>query len=109
MVIGYSTIYSKDYSFFATAIFQILCLVVLNISIAIIRMIGKNNSFSYIILSSIAVFIIMYLLDIIIFSYSPTYMAMMALQITVLWVVTIIIAQCSQSVSYTHLTLPTIA
>ena len=96
MVIGYSTVYAKDYDFFPAIIFQILCLVVLNISVAITRMIGKNNSFSYIIMSSILVFIILYLLDIIIFSYSPTYMAIMALQITVLWVVTIIITQCSQ-------------
>lgn len=96
MVIGYSTIYAKDYNFFPTAIFQILCLFILNINIAITRMIGKNNSFIHIIFSSIVIFIIMYLLDIIIFSYSPSYIGMMALQITILWVITIIITQCSQ-------------
>lgn len=96
MVIGYSTVYANDYNFFTTSIFQILILVVLNISIAINRMLRKSISFSDMFLTSIIVFSIIYFFDLVIFSTTPEYMGLLALEITIVWVLTIIIFQCSQ-------------
>lgn len=94
IVTNNAIISSNEINFFIATIFQIIVLLIFNISICIIRINKENLSSSFIALMSIPEFLSVYILEAIFFSNKLQYMVMIMLQTLIVWVLCLVIYQC---------------